>query len=82
MSNLRNTNTKQLPAEGPKPKRARMSPRLQGKHGEKDLVDNLPTDSQPDPTETLDVGHTNILSSQIFNEFFGVKDCYENKTLN
>ena len=34
MSNLRVTNTK-LPAEGPKHKRARKSPRLQLKYGQK-----------------------------------------------
>ena len=54
MSNLNNTNTK-LPAEGPKHKRVRNSPCLQEKYGKKGQVDNLPTDSQPDPTETLDV---------------------------
>ena len=54
MSDLDNTNTK-LPTEGPKHKRAKKSPRLQEKYGQKGQVDNLPTDSQPDPTETLDV---------------------------
>ena len=68
MSNLRNTNIK-LPAEGPKQKRARKSPRLQEKYRGKGQVDNLPTDSQTDPTETLHVGHTNTHSSQFFNEF-------------
>ena len=50
MSNLSNINEK-LPAAGPKHKRARKSPRLQ-----KGQVDNILTESQPDPTETLDVG--------------------------
>ena len=50
MSNLNNTNTK-LPAEVPKHKRTRKSPRLQKTYGQKGQVDNLPTDSQPDPTE-------------------------------
>ena len=54
MSNLNNTNTK-LPTEGPTHKRARKSPCLQEKYGHKGQVDNRPTDSQPDPTETLDV---------------------------
>ena len=55
MSNLNNTNTR-LPAEGLKHKRARKSPHLQEYFGQKGQVDNLPTDNQPDPTETLDVG--------------------------
>ena len=55
ISNLNNTNNK-LPAKGPKHKRDRKSPRLQEKYGQKGQVDNLPTDSQPDPTEILDVG--------------------------
>ena len=55
MSNLNSTNTK-LPAESPKHKRASKSPRLQEKYGQKSQVDNLPTDSQPEPTETLSVG--------------------------
>ena len=54
MSNLNDTNTK-LPAEGPKHKRARKLLFLQEKYGQNGQVDNLPTDSQPDPTETLDV---------------------------
>ena len=45
MSNLSNTNTK-LPAEGPKHKTARKSPRLQKKYGQKGQVDNLPSASQ------------------------------------
>ena len=55
MSNLSNINTKLL-AEGPKHKRVRKSPRLQKKYEQKFQVDNLSTDSQPDPTETLDIG--------------------------
>ena len=55
MSKLNITSTK-LAAEGPKHKRARKSPRLQKKYRQKGQVDNLPTDSQPDPTETLNVG--------------------------
>ena len=55
MSNLNDTNTK-LPAEGPEHKSARKSPRLQEKYGQKGQIDNLLTDSQPYPTETLDVG--------------------------
>ena len=55
MSNLSNT---KLPAEGPKHKRARKSLRLQEKYEQKCQVDNLPTDSQPDPTEAFDVGPT------------------------
>ena len=68
MFNLRNTNTK-LPAEGPKYRRAKMSLCLQKMYEQNGQVDNLPTDSQPDPTETLHVGHTNTHSSQFFNEF-------------
>ena len=65
MSNLNNTNTK-LPAEGPKHKRARKSPRLQEKYGQKSQVDNLPTDSQPDPTETLGVGPPTSIAHNFF----------------
>ena len=50
MSNLNNTNTK-LPAKGNQHKRAKNSPRLQKKYGQKGQVVNLPTDSQPDPTD-------------------------------
>ena len=87
MSNLNNTNTK-LPAEDPKHKRARKSPRLQEKYRQKSQVDNLPTDSQPDPAEILDVGPPTSIALNfltffyLFNVlFFGVKDCYENKVL-
>ena len=55
-----------MPEEGPKHKRARKSPSLQEKYGQKDQVDNLPTDSQPDPTETLDVGHQQIMYCFLF----------------
>ena len=41
MSNLNNLNTKLL-AEGPKHKRARKSPCLQEKYGQKGQDDNLP----------------------------------------
>ena len=87
MSNLNNTNTK-LPTEGPKHKRARKSPCLQEKYGQKGQVDNLPTDSQPEPTETLYVGpltsiaHKCLIFFFLFDVlFFGVKDCYKNKIL-
>ena len=49
MFNLSNINKKLL-AEGPKHKRLRKSPRLQEKYEQKRQVDNLPTDSQSDPT--------------------------------
>ena len=55
MSNLSTINTK-LSAEGLKHKLVRKSLRLQEKFEQKGQVDNLPTGSQPDPTETLDVG--------------------------
>ena len=70
MSNLNHKNTK-LPAEGPKHKRARKSTRLQEKYGQKGQVDNLPTDSQPDPTDTLDVGlPTSIAHKFLINFHF------------
>ena len=43
MSNLSNINTK-LPAEGPKHKCVRKSPRLQEKYEQKGQVDSLATD--------------------------------------
>ena len=69
MSNLRNTNTK-LPAEGPKHKRARKSPRLQEKYGQKGKVDNLPTGSQPDPTETLDISPPTSIAHKFSINFY------------
>ena len=69
MSNLRNINTK-LPAKDPKHKRARKSPRLQEKYGQKGQVDNLPTDSQPEPTETLDVGPPTSIAHKFLNLFY------------
>ena len=85
MSNLNITSTK-LPTESPKHKRARKSPHLQEKYGQKGQVDNLPTDSQPDPTETLDVGPPTYIAHKhliylFVVLFFGVKYCYENKIL-
>ena len=68
MSNLKNTNTK-LPAEVPKHKRARMSPRLQKKYRHKGQVGNLPTDSQPDSTETLDF-YNNFSKNTANKRFF------------
>ena len=55
MSNLNNINEK-LPATGPEHKPVRRSPHLQEKYEQKGQVDNLPIESQPDPTEALDVG--------------------------
>ena len=52
MSNISNTTTR-LPAEGPKHKLARKSPRPQEKYGQKSQVHNIFTDNQPDPTERL-----------------------------
>ena len=69
MSNLRNANTK-LPAKGPKHKRTRKSPSLQEKIGKKGQVDNLPTDSQPDPTETLDVGPQTSIAHKCLISFY------------
>ena len=68
MSNLDNTNTK-LPTEGPKHKRAKKSLRLQEKYRQKGQVVNLPTDSQPDPTETLDIGPSTSIAHK-FSIFF------------
>ena len=67
MSNLRNTNTK-LPAEGSMHKRARKSPLLQENYGQKGQVDNLPTDSQRDPTEALDIGPPTSIAHKFFNK--------------
>ena len=53
MSNFDSINDK-LPATGPEHKPFR--PRLQENYEQKGQVDNLPTESQPDPTEALDVG--------------------------
>ena len=55
MSNLDSINDK-LPAAGHEHKPVRMSLRLQEKYEQKGQVDYLPTVSQPDPTEALDVG--------------------------
>ena len=55
MSNLDSINDK-LPAAGHEHKPVRRSPRLQEKYEQKGQVDYLPTVSQPDPTEALDVG--------------------------
>ena len=55
MSNLDSINDK-LPAAGNKHKPVKRSPRLQEKYEQKGQVDYLPTVSQPDPTEALDVG--------------------------
>ena len=55
MSNLDSINDK-LPAADPENKPVRRSPRLQEKYEQKGQVDYLPTGSQPDPTEALDVG--------------------------
>ena len=42
-----------MPADGPKHKRTRKSPRLQENFNQKGQADNKPTDNQPDPTENL-----------------------------
>ena len=55
MSNISNTTTR-LPAEGPKHNVLESHPVRKEKYGQKGQVDNLPTHSQPGPSETLDVG--------------------------
>ena len=55
MSNLDSINDN-FPAAGSENKHVRRSPRLQGTYEQKGQVDNLPIESQPDPTEALDVG--------------------------
>ena len=61
MFDFSNINTK-LPAQGLKHKRFRKSPRLQENNKQQGQVDNLPIDSQQDPTETLDFNpSTNIV---------------------
>ena len=45
-----------MPAEVLKHRLHRKSPCLQKKYKQKGQVDNRLTDSQPEPTETLDVG--------------------------
>ena len=69
MSNLSNTNTK-LFAEGPKHKRAKKSPPLQEKYDQKGQVDNLPTDSQPDLTEILDVSPPTSIAHKFLIDFY------------
>ena len=70
MSNLRKTNTK-LPAKGLVHKRARKSPHLQENYGQKIQFANLPADSQPDPTETLDIGApTSIAHKLLINLYY------------
>ena len=55
MSNLRNINTK-LPAESIKHKLVRKPSRLGDKYDQKGQVDYPPTDCQPNPIETFNVG--------------------------
>ena len=71
MFNLRNTNTK-LPAEGPKYRRAKMSLCLQKMYEQNGQVDNLPTDSQPDPTETLDVCPPTSIAHKFLVNFYSI----------
>ena len=65
MSNSSNINTK-LPAECLKHKRVRKSPRLLKKYEKKGQVNNLHINSQPDPTETLDVGQPISIAHSAF----------------
>ena len=70
MSNLDNINDK-LPAAGPEHKPVRRSPRLQEKYEQKGQVDYPPKESQPDPTEALDVGPpTSVAHKIILNTSF------------
>ena len=81
MSNLNNTNTK-LPAKGHQHKRAKNSPRLQRKYGQKGQVVNLPTDSQPDPTDVLDVGGPTSIAHKLLTFFIYLKFYFlESKTV-
>ena len=69
MSNLDSINDK-LPAAGHEHKPVRRSPRLQEKYEQKGQVDYLPTVSQPDPTEALDVGpSTSEAHKSMVNQF-------------
>ena len=65
MSNLIKIN-KKLPSEGLKHKRVRKSPRLLKKYEKKGQVNNLHINSQPDPTETLDVGQPISIAHSAF----------------
>ena len=53
---------------------------IESHNGKKGQVNNLHTDSQPDPTETLDVGPPTSIAHKFliffyFIWFFGMKDC-------
>lgn len=69
MSHLSNI-SKELPADGLKHKHARKSPRLQEKYKQKNQVDNLLTDSHPDPTEPLDVGLDTSIAHSTFLQLY------------
>ena len=69
MSNLSNIDTK-LPAEGPKHKRVINSPRLEEKYNLKGQVDNLPSDSKPNPTETFGVVPTTSIAHNFLTHFY------------
>ena len=69
MSNLNNINTK-LRAEGHKHKRAKVHPVCRKNISKKVRLFNLPTDSQSDPTETLDVGPPISIAHKFLIFFF------------
>ena len=79
MSNLNVTNTK-LPAEGPKHKQARKSPRLQEKYGQKGQVTIFPQTVNQTQLR-LWIVHKFLFIFLFDVLIFGVKDCYENKIL-